>query len=517
MTDSILPVILCGGSGTRLWPLSRESLPKQFVPLVGGRSLLAVTLERAAAVSRSSADASSPAVLCVANEAHRFLVADECDQAGVHGQILLEPAGRNTAAAMACAAHHAMAGLVGAGRTRTATGAESDPLLLFLPSDHYVPDIDSFRRTIESGVAAARTGWFVTFGVVPLQPSTAYGYIQRGEPVDPLPIDPDPSAVHEAAHSSSVPVYRVVRFLEKPSALKAAELLARGDHWWNAGIFLVSASTLLADLERHAPDIFADAQRAMQGAQADGRFLRPDQDNFLKIRSESIDYAVLEHHDRIAVAPFTGAWSDVGSWNAVATLAPADAEGNRAVGQTLAIDCQRTYLHSPHRVVVALGLEDILVIDTPDAVLVASASEAERVKDVVARLRDRGLSVATQHRRVARPWGEYDAIDSGERFQVKRITVKPGERLSLQMHHHRAEHWIVVRGTARVTRGDESFLLSENESTYIPLGTVHRLENPGRVPLEMIEVQSGSYLGEDDIVRFEDTYGRVAPPPGEAL
>jgi mannose-1-phosphate guanylyltransferase/mannose-6-phosphate isomerase len=254
----------------------------------------------------------------------------------------------------------------------------------------------------------------------------------------------------------------------------------------------------------------------MHGAKVDGHFLRPDPSEFLNIRSESIDYAVLEHHDRIAAAPFAGAWSDVGSWNAVAELADADSEGNRAVGQTLAIDCQRTYLHAPHRVVVALGLSDVLVIDTPDAVLVASASEAERVKDVVSKLRERGLSVATQHRRVARPWGEYDAIDSGDRFQVKRITVKPGEQLSLQMHHHRAEHWIVVRGTARVTRGDETFLLSENESTYIPLGTVHRLENPGRVPLEMIEVQSGSYLGEDDIVRFEDTYGRVVPPPGEA-
>jgi mannose-1-phosphate guanylyltransferase/mannose-6-phosphate isomerase len=310
-------------------------------------------------------------------------------------------------------------------------------------------------------------------------------------------------------------VRNVIRFVEKPNALKAAELLARGDHWWNAGIFLVSAKTLLAALELHAPDIFEAAGLAMDGATVDGHFLRPGAAEFLNIRSESIDYAVLEHHDQIAVAPFAGAWSDVGSWNAVADLADADAEGNRAVGQTLAIDCQRTYLHSPHRVVVALGLSDVLVIDTPDAVLVASASEAERVKDVVSKLRERGLSVATEHRRVARPWGEYDAIDSGDRFQVKRITVKPGEQLSLQMHHHRAEHWIVVRGTARVTRGDETFLLSENESTYIPLGTVHRLENPGRVPLEMIEVQSGSYLGEDDIVRFEDTYGRVVPTLGE--
>ena len=495
MIDSILPVILCGGSGTRLWPLSRESLPKQFVPLVGGRSLLSATLERSASVASSGLDSSlarKPAVLCVANESHRFLVADECDQAGVAGTILLEPRGRNTAAAMACAAYYA---------TIQATDAQPDPLLLFLPSDQYVPDIESFCQTVLSGVAAAREGWFVTFGVVPLQPSTAYGYIQYGDSI---------------ADDVRNDVRKVLRFVEKPNALKAAELLACGDHWWNAGIFLVSAKTLLAALERHAPDIFEAAGLAMHSAKVDGHFLRPGSAEFLNIRSESIDYAVLEHHDQIAVAPFAGAWSDVGSWNAVADLADADPEGNRAVGQTLAIDCQRTYLHSPHRVVVALGLSDVLVIDTPDAVLVASASEAERVKDVVSQLRERGLSVATQHRRVARPWGEYDAIDSGDRFQVKRITVKPGEQLSLQMHHHRAEHWIVVRGTARVTRGDETFLLSENESTYIPLGTVHRLENPGRVPLEMIEVQSGSYLGEDDIVRFEDTYGRVVRPPGEA-
>ena len=494
MIDPILPVILCGGSGTRLWPLSRESLPKQFVPLVGGRSLLSATLERSARVANSgrvSGLACKPAVLCVANESHRFLVAEECEQAGVEGTILLEPRGRNTAAAMACAAYHAVT---------QATESQIDPLLLFLPSDQYVPDVESFCQTVVSGVATAREGWFVTFGIVPVHPSTAYGYIQYGDSI---------------AQDASNDVRRVARFVEKPNAMKAAELLARGDHWWNAGIFLVSAKTLLVALERHAPDIFQAAGLAMQGAQADGHFLRPGSAEFLNIRSESIDYAVLEHHDQIAVAPFSGAWSDVGSWNAVADLADADPQGNRAVGQTLAIDCQRTYLHSPHRVVVALGLSDVLVIDTPDAVLVASAAEAERVKDVVSKLRERGLSVATQHRRVARPWGEYDAIDSGDRFQVKRITVKPGEQLSLQMHHHRAEHWIVVRGTARVTRGDETFLLSENESTYIPLGTIHRLENPGRVPLEMIEVQSGSYLGEDDIVRFEDTYGRVAPPSGE--
>jgi len=503
MIDSILPVILCGGSGTRLWPLSRESLPKQFVPLIGGRSLLSATLERSARVANSgpvSGLARKPAVLCVANESHRFLVADECEQAGVEGTILLEPRGRNTAAAMACAAYHAVT---------QATESQPDPLLLFLPSDQYVPNVESFCQTVISGVAAAREGWFVTFGVLPVHPSTAYGYIQYGDSIA--------EDVHnDVRNDVRTDVHKVVRFVEKPNAITAAELLARGDHWWNAGIFLVSAKTLLAALEHHARDIFEAAGVAMHGAQGDGHFLRPGSAEFLNIRSESIDYAVLEHHDRIAVAPFTGAWSDVGSWNAVADLADADAAGNRAVGQTLAIDCQRTYLHSPHRVVVALGLADVLVIDTPDAVLVASASEAERVKDVVSKLRERGLSVATRHRRVARPWGEYDAIDSGDRFQVKRITVKPGEKLSLQMHHHRAEHWIVVRGTARVTRGDETFLLSENESTYIPLGTIHRLENPGRVPLEMIEVQSGSYLGEDDIVRFEDTYGRAATPPRDA-
>jgi len=511
MSEFVLPVILCGGSGTRLWPLSRASLPKQFAPLLSGRSLLAGALERAAAVARGvrvdgvtavpargAAAPNLPEVICVANEEHRFLVADECLQAGVNGRILLEPAGRNTAAAMGCAALLALAGR-----------ADPDAMLLFLPADHYVPDVAEFCATITEGLAAARDGWFVTFGVVPEYPATAYGYIARGDAIA-LSGTPGAQGAQGAQGARATGgAYEVRRFVEKPDAARAAELIAGGDHWWNAGIFLVRAQVLLDALAEHAGDIRTAVAVAMQSTAVDGSFVRPERERFLEIRSESIDYAVLEHHNRISVVPFSGSWSDVGSWNAVAALTPADENGNRSVGNTLALDCASTYLHSQNRVVVGLGLQNILVVDTTDALLVASADQAERVKDVVAALRARGLPVATQHRRVARPWGEYDSIDAGERFQVKRITVKPGESLSLQLHHHRAEHWIVVRGTARVTRGDQTFLLSENESTYIPLGTIHRLENPGRVPLEMIEVQSGSYLGEDDIVRFEDTYGRV--------
>jgi mannose-1-phosphate guanylyltransferase/mannose-6-phosphate isomerase len=300
----------------------------------------------------------------------------------------------------------------------------------------------------------------------------------------------------------------VARFIEKPDADKAAALLLQGDVLWNAGIFLCRADTLLKALAQHAPDILQSCQTALAAPKVDGRFVRPDAQAFAACRSQSIDYAVMEPHDRVVVVPFHGAWSDVGSWNAVATLTPADDAGNRVQGPGLTLQARNTYIHADQRPVVALGTQDLLIIDTPDALLVASADKAEQVKDVVAALEKKGLPQATQHRRVARPWGWYDSIDMGERFQVKRIGVKPGAALSLQKHHHRAEHWIVVKGTGRITRGSEVFLLTENQSTYIPIGEVHRLENPGMVELEMIEVQSGSYLGEDDIVRLEDVYGR---------
>ncbi len=476
-SQKIIPVILCGGSGTRLWPLSRESFPKQFVPLIQGKSLLELTLDRVQSLGSS---------ICITNEEHRFYVQDAIEQFSnlkdSSSQILLEPAGRNTAPAMACAA--------------LLPNLSPDALLLFLPSDHYVPDVDAFIATIQSGVSAAQAGHIVTFGVHPSFPSTAYGYIQQGKS-----LSADVDAVNN--------VFAVSRFVEKPVLNKAQEMLLSGDYLWNAGIFLCMASTLIDAMSKHAEDILKDCKKSMTFAKTDGSFVRPDKDAFLACRSESIDYAVMEHFDKVAVVPFKGAWSDVGSWNAIASLSPADEAGNRISGQGLSFESTNTYINAPHRPVVALGTTNLVIVDTPDAVLVASADKVEQVKEVVATLKQSGSAQAVLHRRVARPWGWYDSIDMGDRFQVKRITVKAGASLSLQLHHHRAEHWIVVKGLAKVTNGDQVLILNENQSTYIPIGVKHRLENPGIEPLEMIEVQSGNYLGEDDIVRFEDHYGRL--------
>ena len=468
-SSAIKPVVLCGGSGTRLWPLSRESLPKQFVPLIDGKSLLQATLGRVSELQP---------VLCIANDEHRFFVQEAMSLAKVKGQQLLEPAGRNTAAAMACAA----------------ISAEPEALLLFLPADHYIPDASAFLSTIKSGVTAAQGGYIVTFGIQPSFPSTAYGYIQQG------------------ATLKASTAFEVKRFLEKPSLEKAQQLLLSGDHLWNAGIFLCTAATLKNALSTHASDILDCCESAMASAARDGEFIRPDTDAFLACRSESIDYAVMEHFDKVAVVPFQGQWSDVGSWNAVADLTVADDKGNRTQGDALLLETTQTYVNAGSRPVVTIGVNDLLVVDTPDALLIAAKSHAEHVKQAVEQLKAKGYSQASLHRRVARPWGWYDSIDMGERFQVKRIGVNPGASLSLQMHHHRAEHWIVVKGTAEVTNGERVTILAENESTFIPLGAKHRLRNPGKTLLEIIEVQSGSYLGEDDIVRFEDTYGRTQAP-----
>ncbi len=466
MKIAITPVILCGGSGTRLWPLSRKSFPKQFVPIIGNKSLLQLTFERVSPLGKN--------VICVASDEHRFLVAEAMQLSKVVGTVLLEPIARNTAAAMAIAA------LV----------AEPADLMLFCPSDHHIPDIAAFAQSVQQGVDAAQAGAIVTFGISPTFPSTAYGYIRQG------------SARADGA-------FNVEGFTEKPTQDNAETLLLTGGALWNAGIFLCSARTLLSALGQHAPDILQACQSAMGSASQDGNFVRPQSQAFEACRSESIDYAVMERLANVAVIPFASAWSDVGSWNAVADLTPADAHGNRLHGHGIAIESSNTFVHGPHRPVVVLGTQDLLVIDTPDALLVAACSHAEQVKQVVARLDADNIPQSVQHRKVARPWGAYDSVDVGERHQVKRISVRPGAKLSLQMHHHRAEHWIVVKGTALVTRGEEEILLTENQSTYIPLGVKHRLENPGKTDLELIEVQSGSYLGEDDIVRFEDTYGRA--------
>lgn len=465
MTD-LLPVILSGGSGTRLWPLSREAYPKQFLALVGDDTMLQSTWKRVAGLG-------ARAPLVVANEEHRFIVAEQLREAGAEpGTILLEPIGRNTAPAIAVAALEA-----------TASGG--DPLLLVLPSDHIMQDVAAFHDAVRQAMPAAAAGKLVTFGIQPTGPETGYGYIK--------------------APGSGVRA--VERFVEKPDLATAEAYVRSGEFFWNSGMFLVQASRYLAELGRLRPDMLAACRETLAKARRDVDFVRLDKASFSACPADSIDYAVMEKTADAVLVPLDAGWSDVGSWAALWEISPRDADGNASHGDVVAIGCRNTYAHGD-RLIAMVGLDDIVVVDTDDALLVGHRDRIQEVKDIVGGLKREGRTHATLHRKVYRPWGAYDAIDAGDRFQVKRITVKPGGTLSLQMHHHRAEHWIVVSGTARVTRGDEVIMLAENQSTYIPLGVVHRLENPGRLPLELIEVQSGSYLGEDDIVRFEDQYGR---------
>ncbi|PBS12298.1 mannose-1-phosphate guanylyltransferase/mannose-6-phosphate isomerase [Lysobacteraceae bacterium NML93-0792] len=467
----IIPVLLSGGSGTRLWPLSREMHPKQFLPLVGTDTMLQATWLRAAPL----AGGAGPIV--VANEAHRFVVAEQLQQVGAKpAAIVLEPVGRNTAPAIAAAALEALR-------------ETPDAVLLVLPSDHVVQMPEAFHAAVRGALPAAEAGKLVTFGVVPRGPETGYGYIRA------------------ASGAADVPT-SVDAFIEKPDLARAQAYVASGDHFWNSGMFLFRASAYLGELERHAPAMLSAVRAAWTAARQDVDFTRLDADAFAASPSDSIDYAVMEKTDAAVVMPLDAGWSDVGSWASLREISPQDADGNAHHGEVVSIDCRNTYAYG-ERLIAMIGLEDTIVVETPDAILVGRSGQIKQVKDVVAELKSRALPQAAWHRKVYRPWGAYDSIDAGPRFQVKRITVKPGATLSLQMHHHRAEHWIVVSGTAEVTRGDDVLLLGENQSTYIPLGVTHRLRNPGKVPLELIEVQSGSYPGEDDIVRFEDTYGRA--------
>ena len=466
--SQILPVILSGGSGTRLWPLSREAYPKQFLQLAGEHSMLQSTWLRVA-------DVATQAPIVVANEAHRFVAAEQLQQVGTTpSAILLEPIGRNTAPAIAAAALEACR-----------DGA--DPLLLVLPSDHLIRDVAHFHRAILDAADIAEQGKLVTFGIQPTAPETGYGYIK--------------AVGGEGARA-------IERFVEKPDLATAQDYVASGEYYWNSGMFLFRASRYLQELERLQPQILAACRASWEKARRESDFIRLDADAFKASPSDSIDYAVMEKTADAAVVPLDAGWSDVGSWTALRDVSEQDANGNAHRGDVIAIDCHDTFAYG-ERLIAMVGLDDVIVVETDDAVLVGKSDRMQEVKDVVARLKADGRSEATWHRKVYRPWGAYDSIDNGERFQVKRITVKPGGTLSLQMHHHRAEHWIVVSGTAEVTRGNEVLLLAENQSTYIPLGVTHRLRNPGKLPLELIEVQSGSYLGEDDIVRFEDTYGRT--------
>jgi mannose-1-phosphate guanylyltransferase/mannose-6-phosphate isomerase len=472
---SITPVILSGGSGTRLWPLSRELYPKQLLPLVGEQTMLQDTLLRL----EGAPGIKAPILVC--NVEHRFLAAEQLSHVcRAPATIILEPVGRNTAPAVAVAALAAA----------SASDRAEDPLLLILPADHVIRDRAAFHRAIAAGARAAEAGSLVTFGIVPTGPETGYGYIRN-------------------ARSTDGAASKVQQFVEKPDSAQAQRYVDSGEYLWNSGMFLFRAGRYLEALRTHAPDILESCRRAFIEARKDLDFVRLDEAAFTSCRSDSIDYAVMEKTDAAVVVPLDAGWSDVGNWATLSAVRSSDGSENVLVGDVVVEDTHNCYVYSSARLVATVGLRDHVVVETDDAVLVAPKSRVHEVKKLVERLKAAGRDETTLHRKVYRPWGAYDSIQNGERYQVKHITVKPGAKLSLQMHHHRAEHWIVVRGTAEVTRGDEVFLLTENQSTYIPLGTRHRLANPGTLPLELIEVQSGSYLGEDDIVRFNDTYGRV--------
>ena len=470
----LIPVILSGGAGTRLWPLSRELYPKQLLPLTGTHTMLQETVLRLAGL-----EASAPLVVC--NEAHRFLVAEQLRQLSVAPlATILEPVGRNTAPAIALAAHAAL--------KAGAAGDAADPVLLVLPADHVIRDAPAFRQAVQAAFAAAQAGQLATFGIVARSPETGYGYIQRGQ--------------------ASGAAFRIARFVEKPDAAVAGGFVKSGDYYWNSGMFMFRARRYLQELARFAPDMARICEAAFRAATADLDFRRISAKTFEACPADSIDYAVMEKTADAVVVPLDAGWSDVGSWSALHEASEADAHGNVTHGDVISEDTHGSYLHSQSRLVAAVGLQDHVVVETKDAVLVAPRARVQDVKKLVQQLKAQGRYEHSLHREVFRPWGSYDSLGSGARFQVKLLRVKPGGTLSLQLHHQRAEHWVVVSGSARITRGDEVFMLAENQSTYIPVGVKHRIENPGTVPVEIIEVQSGSYLGEDDIVRFEDVYGR---------
>lgn len=463
----INPVILSGGSGTRLWPLSREHYPKQLLCLIGDQTLLQQTVSRLDGLENVAA----PLLVC--NEEHRFLIAEQLRQLDkTPADIILEPVGRNTAPALTLAALALL------------KDAPDDALMLVMPADHVVQDVKQFHAAVQEGVALAERGNLVTFGIVPTAPETGYGYIKVG------------------------PANHVAAFVEKPDADTAEQYVVSGDYLWNSGMFMMRASVWLEELNRFHPAMLEACKAAYEQGKRDSDFYRVNAQAFGSCQANSIDYAVMEETDRAAVVALDAGWSDIGAWSSLWEVSNQDDQGNVMQGDVYQHATKNTLLIAQHRFLAAVGLDDIIVVETPDAVLVAHKDHAQSVKEVVNHLKSDKRSEYQTHRRVYRPWGYYEGIDAGQRFQVKRLMVKPGAALSLQMHHHRAEHWVVVKGTARVTKGEEVFMLTENQSTYIPLGTTHRLENPGNIPLEIIEVQSGSYLGEDDIVRFEDIYNR---------
>ncbi|MGY3082535.1 mannose-1-phosphate guanylyltransferase/mannose-6-phosphate isomerase [Pseudomonas fragi] len=471
MLNKILPVIMSGGSGSRLWPLSRQLNPKQFLPLANDLSMLQVTIQRLKGI-----DSALPLLIC--NEQHRFLAAEQLRQLNLEqANILLEPVGRNTAPAIALAALQAC-------------NESDDPILLILAADHLIKDVEAFQTCIQTALPLAQDGKLVTFGIVPTHAETGYGYIEQGIDV-------------------GVGGFKVSRFVEKPDLVTAQEYLANGSYFWNSGMFMFRASRYLEELETFRPDILAACRAALAGGSQDMHFTRVDEAAFAACPDDSVDYAVMEKTADAVMVPLDAGWSDIGSWTALWDVSDKDQQGNVFKGDVLNQQSRNTYVHADSRLVATVGLDDLVIVETKDAVLVAHKDHVQDVKKIVEQLKNGSRTEHINHREVYRPWGVYDSVDNGHRYQVKRITVKPGAKLSVQMHHHRAEHWIVVSGTARVTNGEKTYLVCENESTYIPIGQIHALENPGVIPLELIEVQSGSYLGEDDIVRFEDKYGRT--------
>jgi len=481
--NTLYPVILCGGSGTRLWPLSREQYPKQLLSLVDDDTLLQSTVKRLQGLDEVLTDVQVGEPVIVTNESHRFLVAEQLRKIGVkHGGIILEPCAKNTAPALSLAALHIRA-------------KQENALMLVMPADHVISNTDAFKAAVNAGIAAAKDGGLVTFGIVPSRAETGFGYIKKA--------------------SDASTLVQIEAFVEKPDAQTAQTYVNSGDYVWNSGMFLFSADTWLAAVKKFKPDISSAVDLAYAAKQQDMDFIRIDENLFKNIPSDSIDYAVMEHVTASAVSGFSGyvvsldaGWSDVGSWDSLWDISEKNAQGNVIKGDVFLEDTCDSMVIADNRLVSVIGLSDIVVVETADAIMIAEKNASQSVKKIVKQLADKQRGEIVSHCKVMRPWGNYESIDHGERFQVKRIVVNPGARLSLQMHHHRAEHWIVVTGTAKVTRGDDVSLLSENESTYIPLGVKHRLENPGSIPLEIIEVQSGSYLGEDDIVRYQDEYGR---------
>ena len=468
----LFPIIMAGGSGSRLWPLSRQLNPKQFLPLADADfSMLQATIQRLDGLG-----AALPRLIC--NEQHRFLAAEQLRLLGLEkAGILLEPVGRNTAPAIALAALQACS-------------EAEDPILLILAADHLIQDVEAFQTCIQTALPLAQDGKLVTFGIVPTHAETGYGYIEQGIDV-------------------GVGGFKVSRFVEKPDLVTAQEYLANGSYFWNSGMFMFRASRYLEELETYRPDILAACRAALAGGSQDMHFTRVDEAAFAACPDDSVDYAVMEKTADAVMVPLDAGWSDIGSWTALWDVSDKDQQGNVFKGDVLNQQSRNTYVHADSRLVATVGLDDLVIVETKDAVLVAHKDHVQDVKKIVEQLKNGSRTEHINHREVYRPWGVYDSVDNGHRYQVKRITVKPGAKLSVQMHHHRAEHWIVVSGTARVTNGEKTYLVCENESTYIPIGQIHALENPGVIPLELIEVQSGSYLGEDDIVRFEDKYGRT--------